>query len=521
MFDPFGNLSQYYSMWPVILTTYNLPSWLCMKESSFMLTLLIPGLKSSGKDIDVYLRPLIDDLKDLWALKGVETIDVATGQKFNMRAIVLWTINDFPAQSKTAYVGHRRFLKKPHKWRWSLDFNGETENGDPPRKFDRVQIMSQLARLPTHQYFPPAVATPIIELCSFFKKICSQTLLEDDMLKAQSKVVDILCNLEIIYPLAFFDIMINLVIHLPLEALESGPIRPRLEIDTYRAKFKREFPNQDMKEEFPGWFGSQIRQRHMDKDPEDEHDVMHFENSSDLILSTSLNDLDFATLHIDGQSMDVNAPLDIIDVDEDDDIIDEEDAIPHDLTNSDDEDLVNVDDDDDDDVVVVYSNVARGHSGNDRPPPHEIGGGCRGFPIGDRIITICLVGWFCSTEVVNLLLIFVGPRGRNLGDCRTTFFRDVVLMGLILTMDMRWIMCASFPQGMFCMMFLNELEGRSTLRPADILVFGWAEGKHACVDITGVSPLVGVRDNGFVAGQAALKAESSKVAKHEKACLEN
>ncbi|GKF28058.1 hypothetical protein Tco_0094400, partial [Tanacetum coccineum] len=70
-----------------------------LKESSFMLTLLIPGSKSPVKDIDVYLRPLIDDLKVLWALKGVETIDVATGQKFNMRAMVLWTINDFPAQS--------------------------------------------------------------------------------------------------------------------------------------------------------------------------------------------------------------------------------------------------------------------------------------------------------------------------------------------------------------------------------------------------------------------------------------
>nr|GFB01601.1 hypothetical protein [Tanacetum cinerariifolium] len=55
-FNPFGNLSQAYSMWPVILTTYNLPPWLCMKESSFMLTLLIPGPKSPGKDIDVYLR---------------------------------------------------------------------------------------------------------------------------------------------------------------------------------------------------------------------------------------------------------------------------------------------------------------------------------------------------------------------------------------------------------------------------------------------------------------------------------
>ncbi|GKD57406.1 hypothetical protein Tco_1290793 [Tanacetum coccineum] len=64
-FNPFGNRSQSYSMWPMIMTTYNLPSWLCMKESSFMLTLLIPNPKSMGKDIDVYLRPLIDDLKDL------------------------------------------------------------------------------------------------------------------------------------------------------------------------------------------------------------------------------------------------------------------------------------------------------------------------------------------------------------------------------------------------------------------------------------------------------------------------
>ncbi|GJW45773.1 hypothetical protein Tco_0077419 [Tanacetum coccineum] len=79
-FNPFGNLSQAYSMWPVILTTYNLPPWLCMKESSFMLTLLIPGPKSPGKDIDVYLRHLIEDLKVLWDRKGVETITLPSGQ---------------------------------------------------------------------------------------------------------------------------------------------------------------------------------------------------------------------------------------------------------------------------------------------------------------------------------------------------------------------------------------------------------------------------------------------------------
>ena len=70
--------------------------------------------------------------------------------------------------------------------------------------------------------------------------------------------------------------------------------------------------------------------------------------------------------------------------------------------------------------------------------------------------------------------------------------------------------------------FLTDpMDGRSTLRPADVLVFGWVGGKHACVDLTGVSPLVGLSSRGFTVGQAALKAASYKVAKHEKACIEN
>ncbi|GKE60124.1 hypothetical protein Tco_1510491, partial [Tanacetum coccineum] len=38
---------------------------------------------------------------------------------------------------------------------------------------------------------------------------------------------------------------------------------------------------------------------------------------------------------------------------------------------------------------------------------------------------------------------------------------------------------------------------RSTLRPADILVFGWVGGKHVWVDLTGVSLLVGLSSWGF------------------------
>nr|GFB82126.1 hypothetical protein [Tanacetum cinerariifolium] len=70
---------------------------------------------------------------------------------------------------------------------------------------------------------------------------------------------------------------------------------------------------------------------------EDDHDVINDNNSSDLALSTSLNDLNFVTLNINGQSTDVEAPPDIIDVDDDDDFIDDEDGVPHDLTYFDDE----------------------------------------------------------------------------------------------------------------------------------------------------------------------------------------
>nr|GFC94812.1 hypothetical protein [Tanacetum cinerariifolium] len=66
---------------------------------------------------------------------------------------------------------------------------------------------------------------------------------------------------------------------------------------------------------------------------EDDPDIIHFDNSSDLPLSSSLNDLDNATLHIDGQSTEVDvAPDIIIDVvDKNDDITHDEDALPHDL----------------------------------------------------------------------------------------------------------------------------------------------------------------------------------------------
>ena len=95
-FSPFGMSGKQYSCWPVIVTPYNLPPGMCMKNPVMFLTVIIPGPKNPKHKIDVYLQPLIDELKKLW-LEGASTYDISKKQNFQMRAALLWTINDFPA----------------------------------------------------------------------------------------------------------------------------------------------------------------------------------------------------------------------------------------------------------------------------------------------------------------------------------------------------------------------------------------------------------------------------------------
>ncbi|XP_020082175.1 uncharacterized protein LOC109705809 [Ananas comosus] len=95
-FNPYGTMRSNYSIWPIILIPYNFPPWLCMKKPNFILSLLIPGPRGPGNDIDVYLQPLIEELIELWEV-GVETYDASCKKTFQMHTAVMWTINDFPA----------------------------------------------------------------------------------------------------------------------------------------------------------------------------------------------------------------------------------------------------------------------------------------------------------------------------------------------------------------------------------------------------------------------------------------
>jgi hypothetical protein len=63
--NPFSEKRSLHSTWPMTLTMYNLPSWLCHKRKYIMLNILIQGPKSAGVDIDVFLEPLMEDMTKL------------------------------------------------------------------------------------------------------------------------------------------------------------------------------------------------------------------------------------------------------------------------------------------------------------------------------------------------------------------------------------------------------------------------------------------------------------------------
>lgn len=115
-----------------------------MKAPNMILSLLMLGHTALGNEIDVYLRPLVDDLHESW-IEGVSTYDALTNETFQLHVALLWTINDYPAYAnlsgwsrkgkhacpvcnkdttikwlkygyKICYMGHRRWLPRGHVW---------------------------------------------------------------------------------------------------------------------------------------------------------------------------------------------------------------------------------------------------------------------------------------------------------------------------------------------------------------------------------------------------------------------
>ncbi|CAM8910821.1 unnamed protein product [Rhodiola kirilowii] len=370
-FNPFGALGVSHNTWPVMVMPYNLPPSMCMKKEFKLLILLISGPKSLGKCLNVFMRPLIDELKMLWDM-GVVTYDRYDGSSFLMKAAVMSTISDFPVlgmlggmktkgykacpicldgvdaehlSGRMVYQGHRRWLDRDHRWRQAANkFDGTNELRNPSPSLSGHEIMdgifnhefpilslhpkckayrngtalgiegktkdtpkareglkqhgvrqnlwekepgpsSKKAKvsqapytvlpdcrneifewipedkypdgyagslknkisvtgkkfngLKTHDchvmmqrllpifirpYLPYNIVEPLIALSRWFQKLCCKELRKDDVCQMKDDIAMILCKLEMIFPPAFFTIMVHLLIHLLDQVLLKDPI---------------------------------------------------------------------------------------------------------------------------------------------------------------------------------------------------------------------------------------------------------------------------------------------------------
>ena len=166
--NPYKQNRSTWSTWPVLLLNYNLPPWLSTKFFFMMMALLITGKESVTADVfDVYLEPLVDELLELWAgVPAYDVSEVAGSKNFQLRAMLLWTIHDFPGYgtvggfahqgyvacpccgedlgaehstelAKQTYGGTRRWLPEGHPYRlpeMKDHFNGEMEHRPKPRE---------------------------------------------------------------------------------------------------------------------------------------------------------------------------------------------------------------------------------------------------------------------------------------------------------------------------------------------------------------------------------------------------
>ncbi|XP_058785062.1 uncharacterized protein LOC131659973 [Vicia villosa] len=263
-FNPFRTMSLSHSTWPVLIMVYNTPPWLSMKPEYTMLSLLIPGPKSPGNDIDVYLQPLIEELKELWE-SGIETYDSSMNQTFQMRAALLWTISDYPAYAmlsgwstkgklacaccksntnslylkhshKMCYMDHRTFLPRTHSWRDDVkSFNGEEEHRTAPSMLNGAEILELLKDF-NNEFGKKKKKRKTSSKGDWFLFPLSmlESYTSGRFRLPRNEIAEILCQLEMIFPPSFFDIMVHLPIHLLNEVRLGGPVQFRWMYPTER-----------------------------------------------------------------------------------------------------------------------------------------------------------------------------------------------------------------------------------------------------------------------------------------------
>ncbi|GKV01737.1 hypothetical protein SLEP1_g14272 [Rubroshorea leprosula] len=201
-FNPFGCSTIPSSCWPIFLTMYNLPPELCMKLEHIFLAMIIAKPKSLGKNIDVMLMPLIDELKELWT-NGVETYD-----SFRFELELIPQDDGTTIKPNATYV-----LTREQQSSYLL----VAEEIEIPRW--------RLLPIAFCDFLTDEVWGPLTKISNFFRALTALIIQVSNMKMWEEKFVETICKLEKVFPPAFFDSMEHLAIHLPYEVKVGGLVQ--------------------------------------------------------------------------------------------------------------------------------------------------------------------------------------------------------------------------------------------------------------------------------------------------------
>jgi hypothetical protein len=166
-----------YSCLPIFVRPYNLPPNKCLKKVFIFLALVIPRSKEPKMQMNIFLHPLMEELKEIW--QGVDAYDSHLKCQFNLRAANLWSIHDHLAYGK--FIGwcvhgqlncpmcmdesdafrlqhgrkvsfldcHQRFLPLSHEFRGDKESfqKGKSVRKGPPKQKIGANIMKMLGEL--------------------------------------------------------------------------------------------------------------------------------------------------------------------------------------------------------------------------------------------------------------------------------------------------------------------------------------------------------------------------------------
>ncbi|XP_074373843.1 uncharacterized protein LOC141714210 [Apium graveolens] len=227
-FNPFHGNRTDHSIWPVLLSIYNLPHWLCMKRGHVLDVMHIE--KSICEAMLGTLLNIPGKIKDRESIRldmaemGIRTeLSPKTTGKKEKVSLASWNLSH--GEKKTVCSS---FLQM----KLSDGFCSNIKNLVNMENLRLVGMKCHDCHTILHHLLPISIRSvlqkqarcTIIRFCLFFKAICSKIIDVEKLEKMQAQLVEILCQLEKHFPPSFFDVMIHLSIHLVREVKLCGPI---------------------------------------------------------------------------------------------------------------------------------------------------------------------------------------------------------------------------------------------------------------------------------------------------------